>query len=149
MWDEYGRVSIFGVARHIHSLMILYRLIAIMLGRLEMSVDECIEAFTSMMDIIFVRSHRLPFKWTNGKVQARYDTKALERCIANVIQEAGYGGSKMRVANPTCKTYVFVSDEKDLINTITVSSSPCLPKPSHPSTSPTTTKTVNPLCTTA
>ncbi|KAM3069549.1 hypothetical protein ACMFMF_008766 [Clarireedia jacksonii] len=47
-------------------------LIAIMLGRLEMSVDECIEAFTSMMDIVFVRSHRLPFRWTNGKVQASF-----------------------------------------------------------------------------
>ncbi|KAM3080720.1 hypothetical protein ACMFMG_005653 [Clarireedia jacksonii] len=82
-------------------------LIAIMLGRLEMSVDECIEAFTSMMDIVFVRSHRLPFRWTNGKVQARYDTRALERCIANVIQRAGHGGSTMRVADiPTCKTFV-------------------------------------------
>ncbi|PQE29437.1 patatin family protein [Rutstroemia sp. NJR-2017a WRK4] len=82
-------------------------LIAIMLGRLEMSVDECIEAFTSMMDIVFVRSHKLPFKWTNGKVQARYDTKALEKCVANVIQKAGHGGARMRVADiPTCKTFV-------------------------------------------
>lgn len=106
MWDEYRWVRVLQLSPVIDSPITLHRLIAIMLGRLEMSIDECIEAFTSMMNIVFVRSHRLPFRWTNGKVQARYDTNALERCIANVIRRAGHGDSRMRVSDvPTCKTY--------------------------------------------
>jgi calcium-independent phospholipase A2-gamma len=60
-----------------------------MLGRLEMTIDHCIEAFTSMMDAIFNPKHKLPFKWYNGKVKPRYDTKVLEDRIKKVIESAG------------------------------------------------------------
>ncbi|KAF2707708.1 phospholipase [Pleomassaria siparia CBS 279.74] len=67
-------------------------LIAIMLGRLEMSVDQCIEAFTGMMSVIFNPKDKksLPFKLRNGKIQPRYKTKHLENAIRQIISRARY-----------------------------------------------------------
>jgi patatin-like phospholipase/acyl hydrolase len=84
-------------------------LIAIMLGRLEMSVDQCIEAYTGMMDAIFdpKDKKKLPFKIRNGKVQPQYKTKHMEQAIKQVMSNAGwtsddrFRGSK----NSACKTY--------------------------------------------
>ena len=66
-------------------------LIAIMLGRLEMSIDQCIEAYIEMMDVIFDPKdrRRLPFKIRNGKVQPKYKTKHIEQAIKQVITKAG------------------------------------------------------------
>ena len=62
-------------------------LIAIMLGRLEMSIDQCIEAYTGMMDVIFdpKDKKKLPFKIRNGKVQPQYKTKYMEQAIKQVV----------------------------------------------------------------
>jgi calcium-independent phospholipase A2-gamma len=84
-------------------------LIAIMLGRLEMTVDQCIDAYIGMMDAIFDPKDRrkLPFKIRNGKVHHRYETKRLEQAIKQVMSNAGwtsddrFRGSK----NSSCKTY--------------------------------------------
>lgn len=88
----------------------VFRLIAIMLGRLEMTVDQCIEAYTGMMDVIFdpKDKKKLPFKLSNGKVQPKYKTKHMEQAIKQVIINAKWNpdgpfrGSK----NSACKTYV-------------------------------------------
>jgi calcium-independent phospholipase A2-gamma len=66
-------------------------LIAIMLGRLEMSVDQCIEAYTGMMHVVFnpKDKKKLPFKISSGKVQPQYKTKYLEQAIKQVISNAG------------------------------------------------------------
>ncbi|KAI4695276.1 uncharacterized protein J4E84_001901 [Alternaria hordeiaustralica] len=65
-------------------------LIAIMLGRLEMSVDQCIEAYTGLMDVVFdPKDRKLPFKIRNGKVQPRYKTKHMEKAIKQVMSNAG------------------------------------------------------------
>ncbi|RYN34654.1 hypothetical protein AA0112_g5203 [Alternaria arborescens] len=85
-------------------------LIAIMLGRLEMSIDQCIEAYTGMMDVIFdpKDKKKLPFKIRNGKVQPQYKTKYMEQAIKQVMSNAGwtsddrFRGSK----NSSCKTVV-------------------------------------------
>jgi calcium-independent phospholipase A2-gamma len=61
-----------------------------MLGRLEMNIDDCIDAFTGMMDDIFKQKHKLPFKVFTGQVQPRYDSAILEKCIKSVIREAGF-----------------------------------------------------------
>jgi calcium-independent phospholipase A2-gamma len=84
-------------------------LIAIMLGRLEMSVDQCIEAYIGMMDVVFDPKDKrnLPFKIRNGKVQPRYKTKHMEQAIKKVISNAGWSsddrfrGEKRSL----CKTY--------------------------------------------
>jgi patatin-like phospholipase/acyl hydrolase len=59
-------------------------LIAIMLGRLRMTVDECIEAYTSLSDKVFEKkSHRVNI---NGKLQGRFDAAELEHTIKQILQ---------------------------------------------------------------
>jgi len=58
-----------------------------MLGRLEMDIDHCIDAYVNMMDRVFRREqHRIAI---NGRVQARFSTEELERSIKKVIKESG------------------------------------------------------------
>lgn len=81
------------------------RLIAIMLGILEVTVDDCIEVFTTMMAQVFVhkRSSFLSIS-LKGKVKGRYSTSPLEKCIKNVLEEHGKIGFMMRESsNPSCK----------------------------------------------
>ncbi|OGM48646.1 hypothetical protein ABOM_002049 [Aspergillus bombycis] len=62
-------------------------LIAIMLGRLEMDVDECIEKYTSLMEEVF-RKQRvwLPFNW-RGNIEARFDSDRLAYAVKQVVLE--------------------------------------------------------------
>jgi calcium-independent phospholipase A2-gamma len=67
-----------------------------MLGRLEMDIETCIDAFTEMMDEIFQRKHKFPFE-LSGKVRGRYSSVTLEKCIKKVITDAGFPvDAKMR-----------------------------------------------------
>ena len=66
------------------------RLIAIMLGRLEMEVDECIAAYIQLMKKIF----RKPSKWNLaasvfGNIEPRFDASKLEGAINEVICSCG------------------------------------------------------------
>ena len=62
-------------------------LIAVMLGRLRMTVDECIAAYTMLSDKVFEKkSHRVTIK---GKLQGRFDAKELERVIKQIVTEQG------------------------------------------------------------
>jgi len=82
-------------------------LIAIMLGRLEMSVDQCIEAYTGLMDVVFdPKDRKLPFKIRNGKVQPRYKTKYMEKAIKQVMSNAGWTSDDRFRGSKTsaCKT---------------------------------------------
>lgn len=64
-------------------------LIAIMLGRLRMTVDECITAYTALSDKVFQNtSHRLSIK---GDLQGRFDKQALEQAIKEIIVGRGLG----------------------------------------------------------
>lgn len=57
-----------------------------MLGRLRMTVDECIEVYREMSEEIFHKQrHRLK---PNGNVQGRFDTIALERAIQRCVARA-------------------------------------------------------------
>jgi calcium-independent phospholipase A2-gamma len=85
-------------------------LIAIMLGRLEMSVDQCIDAYIRMMHVVFnpKDKKKLPFKISSGKVKPQYKTKYLEQAIKQVISNAGssaddrFRGEKLGKSH--CKT---------------------------------------------
>lgn len=58
-----------------------------MLGRLEMSIEDCIEKYISMSDRIFVKKrHRMGI---NTDIQGRFDTKELEQSVKNIIKECG------------------------------------------------------------
>ncbi|THW78202.1 hypothetical protein D6D18_09738 [Aureobasidium pullulans] len=62
-----------------------HRLIAIMLGRLEMSVDECIEKYKDFMKKVFAVSWRNKVRTlTDG---AKYDETVLGSCIKEVVKE--------------------------------------------------------------
>lgn len=62
-------------------------LIAIMLGRLQMTVDECIEAYTCLSDKVFEKkSHRVKI---NGRLQGRFDAAALEDAIKRIVRARG------------------------------------------------------------
>ena len=65
------------------------RLIAIMLGRLEMNVDECITAYTELMKTVFEKkSSRFPTSWT-GKIKSRFDAAKLKTAIGKVVASRG------------------------------------------------------------
>ena len=65
------------------------RLIAIMLGRLEMDVDECITAYNRLMTAVFKeKSGWLPVSWT-GRVKARFDSRKLKSVVEEVVNDKG------------------------------------------------------------
>jgi len=58
-----------------------------MLGRLKMSIDECIDAYLQLSDRIFHKKrHRVTVK---GKIQGRFDSDELERAVKEVIKGQG------------------------------------------------------------
>jgi hypothetical protein len=91
-------------------------LIAIMLGRLEMDIDECIKAYIEMSDRIFQKK-RLLLGW-NGDIQGRFDTAELESSIKRMIfEKKGNIDEKMRPDTPepdACKVYVSYLQHLDM-----------------------------------
>ncbi|RPA75823.1 hypothetical protein BJ508DRAFT_331734 [Ascobolus immersus RN42] len=66
-------------------------LIAIMLGRLKMDVDQCIKEYESLMDVVFgKRRSRLPVSF-RGDTKARFDAKSLQKAVQDVIRRQGQG----------------------------------------------------------
>jgi hypothetical protein len=65
--------------RHIHSLI---RLIAVMLGRLRMSIDECINAYLLLSDQIFRKIHYVTI---NGNIQGRFNAEELAQAVKEVV----------------------------------------------------------------
>lgn len=65
------------------------RLIAIMLGRLEMDVDECITAYNNLTKAVFgEKLHKLPMS-LKGFIKPQFDSATLERAIKRVIASRG------------------------------------------------------------
>ncbi|KAM0805350.1 phospholipase [Usnea florida] len=63
-------------------------IIAIMLGRLRMSIRDCIDAYIRLSDKVFKKIHYSPVSW-KGRAQGRFDHKALETAIKDVVISAG------------------------------------------------------------
>ena len=63
------------------------RIIAIMLGRLEMDVDECIDAYTGIFRTIFGKKG-LPVNMF-GKIKGRFDSIVLEECVGTILKARG------------------------------------------------------------
>jgi hypothetical protein len=54
-----------------------------MLGRLKMSIDDCIDAYLSLSDRVFQKKrHRLTVK---GNIQGRFDSEELARAVKEVL----------------------------------------------------------------
>lgn len=80
-------------------------LIAIMLGRLRMTVDECIEEYKELSPKIFTKvHHRLNLR---GRLQGRFDHEALENCIRSLLERRGLSPDELfaeSLRTPGCKT---------------------------------------------
>lgn len=82
-----------------------------MLGRLEMSVDDCIKEYIALTRSVFKRKHILPFRG-DGRLQARFATSGLEDAIKKVVAKSAVVAAEgtgenalMRVKSPQkCKT---------------------------------------------
>lgn len=86
VFDLIGGTSTGGFVQHaLAGLANINRLIAIMLGRLKMDVDECISAYSGLMKTVFEeKSSWLPISWT-GRTKAQFDSKRLRNAIEEVI----------------------------------------------------------------
>ncbi|KAI9660360.1 MAG: hypothetical protein M1821_009710 [Bathelium mastoideum] len=88
-------------------------LIAIMLGRLEMTVDQCIEKYRVLSDSVFRRQHMFAVN-LRGRVQPRFRTADLQQAIQDIITQStviegeGTGvNAVMRKETPSgCRTFV-------------------------------------------
>lgn len=81
-------------------------LIAIMLGRLRMTVDECIAAYTSLSNKVFEKkSHRVKI---NGQLQGRFDSTALEQAVKQTLANSGHSKDALLkdCSDGACKVYV-------------------------------------------
>ena len=79
------------------------RLIAIMLGRLKMDVESCIEAYVDMSDRIFRKAHhRLNAR---GKLQGKFDAQEFERAIKQIVISTGLKEDDLLMDEPntSCK----------------------------------------------
>lgn len=69
-----------------------------MLGRLGMSIDECIAEYLTLSEKVFKQKHMFKVR-IDGKIQARFDTDELEKQIKRIvaasrtIQAEGTGAS--------------------------------------------------------
>ena len=62
-------------------------LIAVMLGRLRMTVGEAITAYLSLSNRVFQKkAHRVTVK---GNIQGRFDSNELARAIKEVVKQQG------------------------------------------------------------
>jgi len=85
-----------------------------MLGRLRMSVEECIAAYIDLSSRVFQKKHAMPVT-VRGKVKARYSSKELQRAIEDVVAARHLDkDALLKDTSPqACK--VFVMELRDLL----------------------------------
>jgi hypothetical protein len=89
-----------------------FSLIAVMLGRLRMSVADCIAAYLSLSDRVFRKTqHRVTVK---GQVQGRFDTAELARAVKEIVEQQGLQADALLKDESTtaCKVYFAQQIEK-------------------------------------
>lgn len=72
-----------------------------------MSVADCIDAYMELSGEVFQKKHYLPVK-LNGELRDRFDTKALENAIKNIVRPHGGDEDLLMkdTGQPSTKTYV-------------------------------------------
>ena len=63
-------------------------LIAIMLGRLGLTVDQCINCFTSISKKVFEK--KKPRVRINGQIQGRFDSERLKDAVIDTLQSYNF-----------------------------------------------------------
>ncbi|KAJ5960511.1 FabD/lysophospholipase-like protein [Penicillium vulpinum] len=94
-------------------------LIAIMLGRLEMDVDKCIDAYSGLAATVFgEKLSSIPFN-LRGKTTARFDSATLKSAIEKVIEDSGACQEDLfnDGIERGCRTFVCTADRhtKDIV----------------------------------
>jgi patatin-like phospholipase/acyl hydrolase len=75
-------------------------LITLMLGKLEMTVEECIEKYHQFSEKIF-RKKRFHGKLTHGLSKTRYSGELLRQCVSELIEsKTGKKDMPMMCENP-------------------------------------------------
>jgi len=60
-----------------------------MLGRLEMTVEDCIAAYLELMKTVFKKkSRRFPLN-TSGNIKAQFDSAKLKKAVEKVVVDSG------------------------------------------------------------
>lgn len=81
------------------------RIIAIMLGRLEMDVDDCIAAYMRMFQKVFGKKGMRLNMW--GKLKGRFDSAVLEQCIGEILKDRHLlDAEPLNDGKERCKVYV-------------------------------------------
>lgn len=76
-----------------------------MLGRLEMDVDECTEAYTSMFQTIFEKKGLPVNMW--GNIKGRFGSTVLDECIRTILKGRGLSDAEpLSDGKARCKVYV-------------------------------------------
>ncbi|KAJ5157873.1 uncharacterized protein N7482_008973 [Penicillium canariense] len=110
-------------------------LIAIMLGRLEMGIDECILAYTQLMSSVFgEKLNNIPVDWS-GNIRGRYDSQRLKAAIEHVIEKAGAAPGDLMDdgTQRRCRTFVCTT-AKDTLQVTRLRSYPAPNKDTLPAT---------------
>lgn len=96
-------------------------LIAIMLGRLKMSVADCITAYLSLSDRVFRKTqHRVTAK---GQLQGRFDAEELARTAKEVVKQQGLQEDALLKDTPEAECKVFVcATSKETSETVCLTS---------------------------
>lgn len=66
-----------------------HSLIAIMLGRLKMDVDDCIKAYTELIETIFRKKQSRTGLGLRTNIEARFSSKKLQEAIESVLEKQG------------------------------------------------------------
>ena len=77
-----------------------------MLGRLRMSINECIDAYLSLSNRVFQKKrHRVT---TKGNIQGRFDSEELARAVKEVVTAQGQHEDALLkdVLDDACKVWV-------------------------------------------
>ncbi|GFF30788.1 calcium-independent phospholipase A2-gamma [Aspergillus udagawae] len=92
-------------------------LIAIMLGRLKMDVDQCIDAYVRLSRQAFTRKNYIPVT-LRGNFRARFNTKKLEQALKTVVVEQGLDEDAL-LQDPDTSCRVFVCTTKKITGNVT------------------------------
>ncbi|GIK05967.1 hypothetical protein Aspvir_010084 [Aspergillus viridinutans] len=91
-------------------------LIAIMLGRLKMGVDQCIDAYARLSRQAFTRKNYIPVT-LRGKFRARFNTKKLEQALKTIVVEQGLDEDAL-LQDPDTSCRVFVCTTNKIIGNV-------------------------------
>ncbi|CAG8001826.1 unnamed protein product [Penicillium nalgiovense] len=110
-------------------------LIAIMLGRLEMDVDECIMAYVKLMKMIFDKPSKRSVSSIFGQIKPQFDANKLEGAINEVINNCGAKPTDLfnDQADRGCRVFVcsITQETKEIVR---LRSYPIRNKPEIPAT---------------